>query len=79
MLAQDAAAKYFSTGSARWWDRWLRAVESTSKFLGLDAPTKIDANNDPEDVNFTIIFDTPDAFYEDEPQLASNGSQTGDR
>ena len=38
-----------------------RAVVSTSKFLGLDAPTKLDAKLDAEDVSFTIEFETPDA------------------
>ncbi len=32
---------------------------SISKFLGLDAPTKLDAKIDAEDVSFTIEFDTP--------------------
>ncbi len=34
---------------------------SVSKFLGLDAPNKLDAKSDAEDVSFTIEFETPDA------------------
>ena len=57
-LEREAAEKYISTGSPRWWDRWLRAVVSTSKFLGLDTPAKLDAKIDTEDVSFTIEFET---------------------
>ena len=58
-LEREAAEKYIATESAYWWDRWLRAVVSTSKFLGLDTPTKLDAKLDTEDVSFTIEFETP--------------------
>ena len=58
-LEREAAEKYFATESPFWWDRWLRAVMSTSKFLGLDVPIKLDAKLDTEDVSFTIEFDTP--------------------
>ena len=34
---------------------------SVSKFLGLDAPTRMNAKLDAEDVCFTIEFGTPDA------------------
>ena len=33
---------------------------SVSKFLGLDAPVKMDAKFDAEVVKFTIEFDTPE-------------------
>lgn len=56
-LERAAAEKYLATESPYWWDRWLKAVLSTSKFLGLDAPAKLDG----EDVSFTIEFETPDA------------------
>ena len=57
----EAAEKYLATKSTYWWDRWLRAVESISKLLGLDAPSKVHAKFDAEDVSFTIEFETPDA------------------
>ena len=78
-LGLEAAKKYFATGSPYWWDRWLKAVLSVSKFLGLDAPTKLNAKLDSGDISFTIEFERPDALHEGEPQMASNGSQTGDR
>jgi hypothetical protein len=59
-LEREAAERYRSTQSPYWWDRWLKAVLSTSKFLGLDAPGKLDAKLDAEDVHFTIEFETPD-------------------
>ena len=63
-----------------WWDPWLRAVLSTSKFFGLDASAKLeDPKLDAEDVCFTIEFDTPepprtidavrDVFALEEPSL----------
>ncbi len=60
-LEREAAEKYTATESTYWWDRWLRAVVTVSKFLGLDAPTKLGAKLDTEDVCFTIEFETPDA------------------
>ena len=79
-LEREAAEKYISTESPYWWDRWLRAVLSTSKFLGLDAPVKLDAKHDAADANFTIIFDTPDDLDEDgQPMMALNDSQDSER
>ena len=60
-MEEVAAKKYRIIGSPNWWDRWLRAVQTTSKFLGLDTPSKSDAKLDTEGVHFTIEFDTPDA------------------
>jgi len=60
-------------------DRWLRAIESISKFLGLDVRDSLNARIDAEDIEFTIIFDTPDDIYEDAQPMALNGSQDGDR
>ena len=59
-LERDAAEKYLATESTYWWDRWLKAVLSSSKFLGLDAPAKVEAKFDAEYVSFTIEFDTPE-------------------
>ena len=33
---------------------------NVSKFLGLDAPAKLEARFDDEDVSFTIEFETPE-------------------
>ena len=68
-LEEDAAEKYIATGLPRWWYRWLRAVVSTSKFLGLDTPTKLDAKLDTEDVSFTIQFKTPGAPHKMDANL----------
>lgn len=57
-LEAKAAQEYRMTGSGSWWDRWLLAVQSITRFLGLDAPIKVDAHLDG-DVNFTVEFETP--------------------
>ena len=59
MLEQNASAKFISTGSPRWWDRWMQAVQAISKFLGLDAPVQVDRHLE-RGVNFTVEFETPD-------------------
>lgn len=68
-LEEDAAEKYIATESPNWWDRWLKAVLSTSKFLGLDAPTRMNAEVDAEEVSFTIEFETPGAPHKMDASL----------
>lgn len=60
-LEREAAETYLATESTYWWDRWLRSVVTVSKFLGLDAPTKLGSKLDTENVYFTIEFETPGA------------------
>jgi len=66
-LEKQAAAKYLSTNLMGWWDRWIQAVQAISRFLGLDAPIKIDAHLEG-DVNFTIEFEKPDGMIVDAEQ-----------
>ena len=57
---------------------------SVSKFLGLDAPVKMDAKFDAEDVSFTIVLETPDSprlidasydgFALEDPSLMDGGN-----
>ena len=42
---------------------------STSKFLGLDAPTRMNAEVDAEEVSFTIEFETPGAPHKMDASL----------
>ena len=59
-LERDAAEKYLATESSYRWDRWLLAVATVSKFLGLDVPTKICSERDAEAITITIKFDMPE-------------------
>ena len=68
-LEEDAAEKYIATESPNWWDRWLKAVLSKSKFLGLDAPTRMNAEVDAEEVSFTIEFEMPGAPHKMDASL----------
>ena len=41
-----AATKATTTGSERWWDRWMKAMERRAKLLGLDAPLRVEATGE---------------------------------